>query len=104
MLGETCFREELSRARDAAGERILAWFVFTRTLEQVLHKCAEQMTRQWPGVRHNPDASLIHAFTLARMGRLPEARSVLEKFCADCSEGPVARGNLSHGLEKIAAV
>jgi hypothetical protein len=61
------------------------------------------MAREWPGIRHCPDASLIHAFTLARMGRLPEARSGLEKYCNDFSEGPVARGNLDRGLEKIAA-
>jgi hypothetical protein len=103
MLGETCFREELGRAWDLAGESILAWFDSTRTLDQVLQKCAEQMAREWPGIRHCPDASLIHAFTLARMGRLPEARSGLEKYCNDFSEGPVARGNLDRGLEKIAA-
>jgi hypothetical protein len=103
MLGETCFREELGRAWLLAGERILAWFDSTRTLDQVLQRCAEQMARQWPGVRHSPDASLMHAFTLARMGRVPEARSGLEKFCTDFSEGPMARGNLERGLEKIAA-
>jgi hypothetical protein len=102
MLGETCFREELGRAWDLAGERILAWFDSTRTLDQVLQKCSEQMIRRWPGPRHWPDAILVHAFTLARTGRLPEARTGLEKFCVDSSADPVARGNLSGALEKIA--
>jgi hypothetical protein len=102
MLGETCFREELGRAWDLIGERILAWFDSTRTLEQVLQKCSDQMAREWRGARHWPDASLIHAFTVARMGRLPEARTGLDKFCTDSSVDPIARENLDRALEKIA--
>jgi hypothetical protein len=102
MLGETCFREELGRAWDLAGEPILAWFESARTLEQMLQKCSEQMARDWRGARHWPDAGLVHAFTLARMGRLPEARTGLDKFCADSSVDPVTRENLGRALEKIA--
>jgi len=45
MLGEDCFRAECGSAWQRASLRILAWFEATRTLEGVLARCADQLSR-----------------------------------------------------------
>lgn len=101
MLGETCFREELDSIWRRISTNVLAWLDATRSLGQVLSRCDEHLAWNWRGPRHSPEARLVRAFTQARMGRLGEARTDLERFLTETEGGEEARANLSGALEKV---
>lgn len=101
MLGERCFREEMARAWELSSVCIHSWFEETRTLQGVLKKCEEHLSRPLPGVRYLPGARLVSAFTLARTGRADEAKQELEIFLKEYQESEVARANLTVALEEV---
>jgi hypothetical protein len=101
MLGETCFREEFGNAWRDSRARIEEWFRETVTLESVLLRCDEQLVRQKGGVRFVPEAELIRALTLGRLGRVEEAHKELERFWKQTTAGPEVRANLTAALQQI---
>lgn len=101
MLGEVCFREELSSLWKRISPGVQGWFDATRALDQVLRRCDEQVARKWRGPRHAPDARLVKAFTLAKMGRSGEGHAELDQFLREQRESEEARKNLEAAIEKI---
>jgi len=101
MLGEDCFRKELGNAWTDSRARIEKWFRETVTLESVLPRCAEQRLRESGGVRVVPEAELVHALTLGRLGRRAEALEELEAFLNHTAAEEEARANLKVALEQI---
>jgi hypothetical protein len=102
LLGERCFREDMTRVWKLSSAYIYSWFEETRTLEGVLKKCREHLDRERPGmIRYVPGARLVRAFTLARAGRADEAKAELEIFLREHQEGDLARANLTAALEQI---
>lgn len=100
-LGEVCFREELGSLWKRISAGVQRWFDETRTLDQVLRRCDEQVAWKWSGPRHAPGARLVKAFTLARVGRAGEGRAELDEFLRELGEGEEARKNLEKALEEI---
>lgn len=101
MLGEVCFREELSSLWKRISPGVQRWFDATRTLDQVLRRSDEQVAWKWRGPRHAPDARLVKAFTLAKMGRSGEGHAELDQFLREQRESEEARKNLEEALEEI---
>ena len=100
-LGEKCFREELCRAWEKSSPQAHAWFEATRTLQGIAQKCAEQLSRKQDGVRYLPGARLVHAFTLAKLGRRAESESELARFFEEYHETGQARTNLRSALQEM---
>ena len=101
LLGEKCFREELSRAWKETSWQALAWFDATRSLQGILQKSVAHLTRKQDGPRHLPGPRLVSAFTLGKLRRLDEANSELNKFFDEYAEGAQARANLQSALQQI---
>jgi hypothetical protein len=101
MLGEVCFREEFGRAWQDAAARIEKWFARTVTLENILSRCNEQKLREEGGVRRLPEAELVHALTLGRLGCAEEASAELRRFLSQSAAGQEAQINLFAALEQI---
>ena len=82
MHGAACMRSDLVRAWGKLQPAIRAFFSQSSSLEGVLESATAQTHRKWEGFRHSPDPGVVRAFTLARLGRLAEAESVLGEFIA----------------------
>jgi hypothetical protein len=73
------YRKELAGAWHASGHRCLAWMDRADTLSAVADLAVEQSTREPIGTEalHFPPPALVAALTLARLGRLDDARAWL---------------------------
>ncbi len=102
LLGERCFRDDVTRVWKLSSAHVRSWFEETCSLDGVLKKCAEHLDQELPGmIRYVPGARLVRAFTLARMGRVDEAKEALEAFFREHPEENSARANLTAALEQI---
>lgn len=84
--------------------RVAEWWASTATVDGVLARTREQMAAAL-GPRHWPDAALVEAFALARLGRDDEARSRLGDWLATRgslgARSAVAAENLARALAKV---
>ncbi len=102
LLGEGCFREDVTRVWKLSSASIHSWFEETRTFDGILKKCANHLDRERPGmIRYLPGARLVRAFTFARIGRADGAKQELEKFLQEDQESDAARAILTAALEQI---
>lgn len=73
LHGPKLFENNLRREWESLRSTIAAWLEQVRDTSGVLARSSEQMKRKWTGPHHWPPPSLVHAFTLARVGRSREA-------------------------------
>ena len=83
MHGEPCMRRDMQAAWSKLQPVINSFFNSLDSLEGVLQKTTEHATRSWRSFRHHPDPKMVQAFTLARLGRLPEAEGLLSALMAE---------------------
>ena len=98
-LGEECFAEDLAECWARVRGPVESWWSGVTSPEGVLERADEQSSRLWEGAGHAPTPELVAGFTLARLGRLEEARARLQR----ASEYPEAEQRLLKGLELVAA-
>lgn len=78
LHGPELFEQNLRREWEDLKSTITSWFEKVSNLSGVLAMSEQQMRRSWQGPRHWPPPSLIHAFTLARMGDFAKATAELK--------------------------
>lgn len=102
LHGETYLEETLSTAWAKLSPRINTWFETMTSIEAVAAMAHEQMNdgRQ---IRHLPDPTIVYAFSLARLGRLQEARNSLGKFLSQSQAQPGEVTNIQHALAQVGA-
>jgi hypothetical protein len=83
MHGESCMRRDMLAAWSKLQPVIDSFFNALSSLDGVLRKANEHATKSWQSFRHHPDPKVVQAFTLARLGRLPEAEGLLSSFVAE---------------------
>ena len=102
--GECVFRRDATAAWEFVRPRVAEWWASTATVDGVLARTREQMAAAL-GPRHWPDAALVEAFALARLGRDDEARSRLGDWLATRgslgARSAVAAENLARALSKV---
>lgn len=101
LHGPELFEQNLRREWRDIESTIGQWLDSVSDLSGVLSMSAKQMERVWTGPSHFPPPSLVHAFTLARMGHFAEAEAEL-KATADV-EVPEPNNLLFQALQKIAS-
>jgi hypothetical protein len=101
LHGRELFEQNLRREWREIESTISQWLDSVSDLSGVLSMSAKQMERVWTGPSHFPPPSLVHAFTLARMGHSAEAEAEL-KAIAD-AEIPKPNSLLFQALQKVAA-
>ncbi len=99
MHGEDRFARDLRRAWTILGAYIFDWLNRVTNLQGVLAASDRQAKRHWQGATHFPTPELVHAFTLARMGKLELAMDELRVLTTDHDFDP--NGNLPRALKKI---
>jgi hypothetical protein len=97
--GENQFTRELKRAWGHLNSVIFASLEQLSDLAGVLAKAEQQEARTWRGPRHWPPPALVHAFTMAKLGRREEAAKELEELCREEDFDP--NRNLMRALEKV---
>lgn len=98
LRGPVLFERNLKREWKEVRAVLNAWLEEASDLEGVLSRAREQMQRAWPGPRHWPPPSLLHAFTLARLGRTQEAFVELNAILG--SDVRDLNGRLAMALQK----
>jgi hypothetical protein len=98
-LGEECFAEDLAECWAHIRGAVESWWSGVTSPEGVLERAHEQSSRIWEGADHAPDPELVAGFTLARLGRIEEARARLR----GAREYLEAGQRLLKGLELLAA-
>jgi len=83
MHGEPCMRRDMQMAWSRLHQVINSFFSYMGNLEGILQRAKEHATKDWQSFRHSPDPKMVQAFTLARLGRLPEAEGLLSAFIAE---------------------
>jgi hypothetical protein len=101
LHGPELFEQNLRREWRDIESTIGQWLDSVSDLSGVLSMSAKQMERVWTGPSHFPPPSLVHVFTLARIGHFAEAEAEL-KAIADV-EIPKPNHLLFQALQKIAS-
>lgn len=99
--GLEIFEKNLKREWEEVRPVLRAWLDQASSLQGVLSRAEEQMKRAWPGPHHWPPPSLVHVFTLARLGRIQEASAELNAIVGSDVLDP--QGRLPIALQKVAA-
>jgi hypothetical protein len=99
--GIKLFEHNLEREWQDLKTTIAGWLDLVRELQGVLSMSSQQEKRSWRGPHHWPPPSLVHAFTLSRMGRRREAFTELNEIIGEGVSDP--NGLLVSALEKVAA-
>jgi hypothetical protein len=79
LHGEQCMKDDFAKSWSKLRPEITGRLELLTTLEGVLQKGIEHAARKWIGPRHWPYPGIVHAFTLARLGNMSEADSVLRE-------------------------
>jgi len=101
LHGPELFEQNLRREWRDLESTISSWFDKVTDLAGVLAMAEQQMRRVWSGPRHFPPPSLVHAFTLARLGHPVEAEAELNAITK--TEIPDPKSLLFQALQKIAS-
>jgi hypothetical protein len=99
--GIELFEQNLEREWQDLKTTIAGWLGLARDLPGVLSMSSQQKQRSWQGPHHWPPPSLVHAFTLSRMGSLREAVTELSEIIGEGVPDP--NGLLVSALEKVVA-
>lgn len=86
LRGEEALRKTLRRTWNKLRPYLQSWFSEAASLEGVLTKAQTQVSHHWRSFRHFPDPKLVVAFTLARIGRIDEARETLRGLVSEIPE------------------
>lgn len=100
LLGEEALRKTLHRTWIKLWPYLQRWFSEVVSLEGVLTKAQRQVSHYWRSFRHFPDPKLVVAFTLARIGRIDQARETLRRLVSEIPEY-YGSGVLADALEYI---
>jgi len=98
LHGPKLFEKNLKREWEEVRPILTGWLDRANHLQGVLLRAEEQMQRAWPGPHHWPPPSLVHAFTLARLGRAQQAMAELNAII--CNEVRDPNGKLATALQK----
>src|SRR5215813_1028850 len=98
LHGPKLFEKNLKRDWEEVRPILTGWLDRANHLQGVLLRAEEQMQRAWPGPHHWPPPSLVHAFTLARLGRAQQAMAELNAII--CNEVRDPNGKLATALQK----
>lgn len=101
LHGAELFQQNLLTEWQDCKTTIAEWLDGVRNLEGVLSRSSEQSHRIWRGPQHYPPPGLVHAFTLARIGRRQEA---FTKLAALIGKGLACdkNGHLASALQHTA--
>lgn len=102
LHGPKLFEQNLRREWREIESTVGQWLDNVSDLIGVLSMSSKQMERIWTGPRHFPPPSLIHAFTLARMGHTAEAEAQLKAIAN--IEMPKPDQILFQALQKVTLV
>lgn len=100
--GPVYLRETMVAMWTRWGADILEWFRQAHSPEQILSLAERQARQRWPYSCHAPDPRLVHSFTLARVGRLEEAKSCLREAIAGRQWEKAAESVLIDALHRVA--
>jgi hypothetical protein len=96
-------RDDFETAWSKLRPEITARLELITTLEGVLQKASEHAARKWIGPGHSPAPGVVSAFTVARLGNLPQAESILRE-CLTKNEFLANPGGLFNALRKVQAI
>jgi hypothetical protein len=105
LRGERTLRRELERSWKFVAPRAETWWASTTTLEGVLNRAREQVTRPPASTDklHNPRPELVMTFVLATLGQMEDAVRTLDEFIAQRAPemAPPERDNLRSALQRV---
>lgn len=98
--GEKYMRATLRSMWSDYEATIVDWFAYATDFESCLEVARLQVASEdWSYGTHVPSSKLVHAFLLAKLGRVSEAQSELARYCADHKDD-TSLAELERALEK----
>jgi len=80
LHGEKFLKKSMLKMWDNLRKPIQNWFSKTQTLMEILARAREQKQRKWIGPHHYPSPQIVIAFTLARLGKMEDAKKELNEY------------------------
>lgn len=101
FYGEDFFQICVSNMWKYLQPEIDSWFDKAKAFPGILELSNDQIQRTWTGPHHFPDPLLVHAFTLARMGKIEEGRRAINQYFTSSTENAVSENNLRQAFEQV---